>query len=143
MKKKFCPKCENSKLHDEFNKNKNRKDGLQNYCRECQKVIDRLFQSKRDLTRKKILQKNKTLINRQKVIDYLKLNPCIDCGEKDVILLEFDHRENKKMNVTDMVTRGYSIKSVFDEIKKCDVRCANCHRKKTAKQFNWYQGLIL
>lgn len=143
MEKKFCPKCEKNKIVSDFNKNKSRNDGLQNYCRECQKKIDKFFQPKRDLTKKRKQQKTKTLESRQEVINYLKKNPCVDCGEKNVIVLEFDHRDNKTMNVTDMVTRGYSLERVFKEIAKCDVRCANCHRIKTSKQFGWHEGLKL
>ena len=64
---------------------------------------------------------------------------CLDCGENDPIVLEFDHRnpDEKECNVSDMVKRGRSIKSIKKEIEKCDVVCANCHRKRTAKQFGW------
>ncbi len=70
--------------------------------------------------------------------DYLVTHPCIDCGEKDPIVLEFDHvRGNKLMEVARMVHNGWPWHKITLEIEKCDVRCANCHRRKTAKQFDW------
>lgn len=81
-------------------------------------------------------------INKKKkiIIDYLKINPCVDCGEVDIIVLDFDHvdRDTKSDNVSNMIQRS-SISTLIDEIKKCEVRCANCHRRKTAKQFNTYK----
>lgn len=69
------------------------------------------------------------------VADYLSKHPCIDCGEDDPIVLEFDHRDpsEKTANIGDMVSRvkGHSVQRVMDEIAKCDVRCANCHRRAT------------
>ena len=57
---------------------------------------------------------------------------CVDCGESEDVLLDFDHvRGEKRENISDMVYQGYSIKSIKDEIRKCEVRCANCHRRKT------------
>lgn len=70
--------------------------------------------------------------------DYLKSHSCIDCGEGDPIVLEFDHvRGEKKLGVAKMVAEGYSLATVINEISKCEVRCANCHRRKTALQFGW------
>ena len=40
-----------------------------------------------------------------------------------------------------MVKGYYSIKSIMNEIKKCDVVCANCHRRRTAKQFEYYLNI--
>lgn len=80
---------------------------------------------------------------RQLVWDYLKDHPC-PCGENDPEVLEFDHRDGvvKKGNVCEMVARGLSVKTITDEIAKCDVLCANCHRRRTAKQFGWYSRII-
>jgi hypothetical protein len=34
---------------------------------------------------------------------------------------------------------NYAWKSILDEISKCEVRCAKCHRKRHAKRRNeWY-----
>lgn len=63
--------------------------------------------------------------------NYLKTHSCVDCSESDYVVLEFDHvRGKKKDNISRMVY-GSSIKSLEEEISKCDVRCANCHRRKT------------
>lgn len=77
----------------------------------------------------------------QHVLAYLLANPCVDCGEKDVRCLEFDHRDraNKSHSITKMITDGLTIVRIDAEIAKCDVRCANCHRKVTAGQFGWYR----
>lgn len=73
-------------------------------------------------------------------VDYLSTHPCIDCGETDYLVLEYDHRDSsdKFKAVSDIIRGSYSLERVKAEIAKCDVRCANCHRRKTAKQLNWY-----
>ncbi len=45
----------------------------------------------------------------------------------------------KKLEILEKKTSSYSIKT---EIKKCDVRCANCHRRKTSKDLNWWYEKI-
>lgn len=78
--------------------------------------------------------------NRQRLIDYLRAHPCVDCGEGDPLVLEFDHvRGEKEADVSRMLVRRYSWKRILGEIDKCEVRCANCHRRKTIKQFGWYR----
>jgi hypothetical protein len=71
---------------------------------------------------------------RKAVVQFLKEHPCIDCGETDVLVLEFDHiTGTKRSNVGVLITRGKSEKRVLAEIAKCCVRCANCHRRKTGQ----------
>lgn len=64
---------------------------------------------------------------------YLKDHHCVDCGEDNPIVLEFDHTDpkHKQFNIGDATKRGFSLRRVQDEVAKCEVRCANCHRKKT------------
>lgn len=60
---------------------------------------------------------------------------CIDCGyNKHAVALEFDHVDwsTKSFNVCN----ASSISQALEEIKKCEVRCANCHRVKTAERRN-------
>ena len=63
--------------------------------------------------------------------DYLKTNFCVDCGETNIIVLEFDHVRDKDFNISDATRKGVGMKKLKDEISKCEVRCANCNRKKT------------
>ena len=78
---------------------------------------------------------------RQYVWNYLLKHPCIDCGETDPIVLEFDHTRGKKVDaVSNIVKRGFALTKIDIEIAKCDVRCANCHRRKTSDQLGWFKG---
>jgi hypothetical protein len=67
---------------------------------------------------------------------YLAEHPCVDCGEDDIRVLEFDHvcPENKVANVGRMACDGCSVKRLEIEVAKCEVRCANCHRRRTRKE---------
>ena len=79
--------------------------------------------------------------NRRRVAEYLRSHPCVDCGESDPIVLEFDHRDGvvKKAKVSLLLnSNGWA--TIKAEIEKCDVRCANCHRRRTARQFGWSYG---
>lgn len=64
---------------------------------------------------------------------------CADCHEKDPIVLEFDHRDRtaKRFDLGDATRLGMSLTKLLDEAAKCDVVCANCHRRRTAKQMKW------
>lgn len=145
MKKKKCTICKLDKELKFFNKNKTKKDGLNNLCCECSKNRSKKYYSENVEHHKKVIIKRKESLlieNRNKVFDYLIKHPCIDCDEANPIVLDFDHKdENEKdFNISKMVGNGYSWSTIKKEITKCDIRCANCHRKRTAIQFNWYKG---
>ncbi len=77
---------------------------------------------------------------RKMLLEFLSSKACIDCGENDPIVLEFDHKSpNKKFKyISNMLSGHYSWESVLKEIKKCEIRCANCHRRKTYFQFKFF-----
>lgn len=72
---------------------------------------------------------------------YVHDHPCVDCGEPDWRVLEFDHRNRtmKQAAVSNLITQGASIERIQQEIAHCDVRCANCHRRRTITQLGWYK----
>jgi hypothetical protein len=68
------------------------------------------------------------------IAEYLSAHPCVDCGETDIVVLEFDHVRGIKVDdVSTLVTRT-GLTTVRAEIAKCEVRCANCHRRITYRR---------
>lgn len=57
---------------------------------------------------------------------------CDDCGETDPACLDYHHSDSdvKDLAITEMITYGYSTERLGDEIERCTVLCANCHRKR-------------
>lgn len=55
---------------------------------------------------------------------------CLNCGEDDAVVLDFHHRKSseKEFSICDGLRR-YARQRIVDEIAKCDVLCANCHRR--------------
>jgi len=70
---------------------------------------------------------------------YLSHHPCVDCGEKDPIVLEFDHVKGNKKNAVSQLAGKASLATISKEIEKCVVRCANCHRRRHAKERGYYR----
>lgn len=54
---------------------------------------------------------------------------CKKCGENHPATIDFHHKKDKENQVAQMVHWGYSIDKIKNEIEKCQVLCANCHRK--------------
>lgn len=79
--------------------------------------------------------------HREIIMEHLRGNPCVDCGNSDTEVLQFDHRDrsDKVSEVSNLITG--STRRLMDEIEKCDIRCANCHVKRTRRQMGyWHNG---
>lgn len=72
---------------------------------------------------------------KQRYRAYKETLSCCECGHSgkdNAWSLDFDHidPDNKVASVSHLVTSGYGWERVMEEIEKCRVLCANCHRKK-------------
>lgn len=89
--------------------------------------------------------KDRALANKRKVKKayrvWLATQKCVDCGESDPVVLDADHvRGRKASGIAKMLTSGRTWEAVQKELEKCEIRCANCHRRKTAKENGWTRG---
>lgn len=77
------------------------------------------------------------------VLEYLLEHPCVECGEADPIVLDFDHldRDSKLESVARLVNNCRPWDEIYSEIQKCRVLCANCHRRWTHVQLNFWKQL--
>ena len=76
-----------------------------------------------------------------RLIGFLRAHPCLDCGETDPLVLEFDHKKDKCFEIARGV-REKSWEQILSEIEKCEVVCANCHRRRTAKTWGFTKAII-
>jgi len=143
MREKRCNKCKAVKPETEWNKSACRKDGLQTYCQVCTRKLNNERYATNLKYRARIRKNNKK--SRQKtsqyIWDYLVTHPCVDCGENDPIVLEFDHTSGDKLFSIAHGKYTQTLVRIIKEIDKCVVRCANCHRRKTAKELDWYKNI--
>lgn len=108
---KVCGRCKQELSLDSFNTKRAGK-GIAGYCKICaaQNALEHREKGKEFL------------------MNYLSNNPCVDCGESNIVCLEFDHITNKKFKLS-CYSRCKS--TLVREIKKCQVRCGSCHRRMT------------
>ena len=63
--------------------------------------------------------------------DYKSDLTCSKCPENHPACIEFHHRSNnKEMSLSNAIKNGWSKDKILEEVAKCDVLCANCHRKE-------------
>jgi hypothetical protein len=141
---KRCVVCKQTKAEKEFNwrwKTQGRRWGTCKVCQRRQK--NRYYAAHREEynARKRIRTQTTRDAARQYVLDYLSTHPCVECGESDPMVLEFDHIHGRKSKaVSVMVSEGKTFEAIQVEIDKCQVLCANCHRRKTMKERGWFKS---
>lgn len=142
-----CTKCKKLRPLNSFNFKNERLSLRHKQCKYCtRKALRAHYRENREYYLRKTLKRNKGIrieVN-EFVRNYLNEHPCVDCRESDATVLEFDHRGDvlKIKAVSTLIGVRSSIEKVKAEIDKCDVRCANCHRRKTAKDFGWQKSII-
>ena len=141
-----CYRCGEVKSLDEFAWRRRKRNQRDSFCRPCrsaygrehylankQRYIDQASATQRRLRRERIAY----------LVDYFATHPCADCGESDPVVLEFDHLDPKAKSFTiggSISDRSWQ--SILDEIAKCDVVCANCHRRRTMKRSGSIRALL-
>lgn len=86
-----------------------------------------------------VVERSTREVNREIIQGVLLNSRCVDCHTRDHIVLQFDHRDPalKAFNISQ--AQHVHPRALLDEIAKCDIRCANCHVRRTAVQFNWWR----
>jgi hypothetical protein len=138
MRIKKCVTCGKRKKLASFPCDSRIKSGYAGKCLECRRKYEKEYYRRSAIRRAKVAKnKKQSRVTAAKYIcDYLRKHPCVDCGESDIVVLDFDHVRGIKRN-TISILKNSSLKAVKEEIPKCVVRCANCHRRKTARQRGW------
>ena len=85
-------------------------------------------------------KKNKDLYKKE-FYDWLSQHSCLDCGINDFRVLEFDHLGDKNFTIGHKIG-VMKLSSLMEEINKCDIVCANCHKIRTASRGDWFKMRI-
>jgi hypothetical protein len=142
---KQCNHCGQWKEEEEFSWRYKALGIRQGACKVCKARQDKKWYSRRKPEHIKNSNTQRQLRiqeAREYVWNYLSTHPCVDCGETDPVVLEFDHVKGKKRkSISVLMGQGYSLDVIRQEIEKCVVRCANCHRRKTFDDMGWWTGM--
>lgn len=143
MNTKVCQRCNLERPLAEFQVRRKATGELQPWCSECMAEYKREWYAlnrERHIAHVRVMRAETSRANRVRVYTYLAEHPCVDCGEADPVVLEFDHVSGQKYHdVGYMVGAGFTWDTIEREISKCVVRCVNCHRRKTAREQGIYQ----
>lgn len=109
-----CPRCKTEKTLDNFYNRRN-SVGNSTYCKPC--TTDQTVERQRAL--------------KEKAVEY-KGGKCVKCTyDRCISALEFHHREGetKDFGLGEVKLTSWSEK-IMQELDKCDLLCANCHREE-------------
>lgn len=115
-----------------------------NYCRPCRAAYKQEHHAaNRQRSIDAARRRTKAVVEERVryLVAFFREHPCADCGEPDPIVLEFDHLGDKEFGIA-AGFRDRNRQSVLDEIAKCDVVCANCHRRRTARRGGFVRAVV-
>jgi hypothetical protein len=133
---KKCYRCGARKAVDQFAWRRKAKGQRDSFCRPCRSEYGRahyLANRQRYIDQARAVRQRLALKRTRYLIDYFRTHPCVDCGEADPVVLEFDHLRDKRFAISARL-HGRNWQTILDEIEKCEVVCANCHRRRTANR---------
>ena len=134
METKICSKCKQEKPLSEFAINRTRKDGHASDCKACRKI----YRDKHYLEHKEYYKDKASKYRSKKNKEFEELRStlkCSVCGENRHWCLEFHHL-NPNEKESEVTRLKESPRRLEEELKKCIVLCANCHRDLHYKERN-------
>ena len=141
---KICSRCKQRRPISDFAWRRKARSQRDNYCRACRAAYkhehyaaNRARYVANATRRTRVLVAERTAY----LIDFFREHPCADCGETDPLVLEFDHLGHKNFSIAAGI-RSRNWQAVLDEMAKCDVVCANCHRRRTALRAGFARAAV-
>lgn len=134
METKVCYKCKKELPVSSFKKHRSRKDGLQSDCIQCQKEYRQWHykeNKEKYIARAKLRKIRQRKLLREYIDGYKSERGCSRCDESHIACLDFHHiiPSDKNHAVSQMICLDRSLDDVKLEMSRCEVLCANCHRK--------------
>ena len=139
-----CSRCGELKPVSTFAWHRRDRGQRDTYCRPCRAAYKREhYLANRDRYIAAATRRKEALVAERMLflVEFFRERPCMDCGERDPIVLEFDHLADKKFGVAAGL-RTHRWEDVLREIDKCDVVCANCHRRRTARRGGFVRAAV-
>lgn len=134
---KKCSRCAEEKEESAFNKRTDRPGTLQSYCKACNSQSSKAYYAKNKERHREVVRKRNAAESAKvrAIVDEIKASPCLDCGRCfPPEAMDFDHLGAKKSNVSHLIANSYCLETVMEEIAKCQLVCACCHRIRTKKR---------
>jgi hypothetical protein len=123
---KVCSRCQHEKPLKDFPMRGSKRRGtcrqcLRDFCRDYYRRNTSKFKARKVAERKRI---------RAWLNDYMSKQQCSECPERRQACLDFHHRDpdEKAFNIGQVNNIGVSLEKLIEEIAKCIILCANCHR---------------
>lgn len=136
---KICSKCQLMKPLTDYGNFKTTSDGLNYRCRICHNAAKKQYYNDNPKFREHAKKYSKQMYRKikRRAIEYLG-GKCLDCNLEykpniNESVYDFHHRDPKQKDFAVMELRTRSFNKIKDEIDKCDLLCANCHRLRHQK----------
>ena len=139
-----CGRCGELKPIELFAWRRKRKRQRDNMCAPCRSAYGRehyLANRQKYIDAEARRKQERAERRTRYLIEFFRDHPCADCGETDPVVLEFDHLRDKGLEVTNQfASRNWQ--EILDEIAKCHVVCANCHKRRTARRAGYLRAVL-
>lgn len=103
------------------------------YKEETQTKSQKYYKKNRDA----VLQRTRNRLRLHTLrLNYIQRKAtCSHCGIWDFTVLEFNHMPgvNKLFNIGRTKSKSKSWAKIMNEVRKCEILCANCHKRVTAR----------
>jgi hypothetical protein len=133
---KSCSICKESKPTAAFSRRKKNDQRLRSLCNAChRKDLVARYLNNPEPQRQKSRERDKTEVReRVRLIETIRSESgCVVCGEMESCVLDFHHlvgnSKGREGGIPVARAAGKSWKALYQELAKCIVVCANCHRK--------------
>lgn len=133
---KQCSKCKEWKEEEEFSW-KNKEQGKRHsQCKECRRKADKERYANDPSRRQSVkdVHNNQVQFLKEYIKDVKEYSKCAVCGDDRWYVLDFHHLRDKSFTISRKIREGCSLDTIKEEIAKCIVLCANCHRELHYKQ---------